>query len=178
MLSFFSLSSHTYSFVEDSTLSSGSLHVQASSKSFSSEPNKPFNITIRYVRACEAFRGLGHILGVLRSPLINTNAESVTDEQEGNIHFMGKRDERIMMERLSIEETANFETLGTMIDCSRNGVLLVKTVKFLLKKLSLMGYNMLQLYTEDTYKIEGEPFFGYLRGGYSEKALKLWHPLV
>lgn len=29
-----------------------------------------------------------------------------------------------------------------------------------------------QLYTEDTYKIDGEPFFGYLRGGYTQEHLK------
>lgn len=161
-----------HSFVEDAELSSGSLHIQASSNSFSNEPNKPFTVTIRYLRPCEAFRGLGHVLGVLRSPLISTNSNSTTEEREDDILSISKRDEQVMMDRLPIKETANFETLGTMIDCSRNGVLLVKTVKFLLKKLSLMGYNMLQLYTEDTYKIEGEPFFGYLRGGYSEKALK------
>ncbi|KAJ2850403.1 hypothetical protein GGI22_005390 [Coemansia erecta] len=31
---------------------------------------------------------------------------------------------------------------------------------------------MLQLYTEDTYRVEGEPFFGYLRGGYTQKELR------
>lgn len=77
-----------------------------------------------------------------------------------------------MMRRLPVRETANFTTMGTMIDCSRNGVLLVKSVKFLCRKLALMGYNMLQLYTEETYKIEGEPFFGYMRGGYTQEALR------
>ncbi|KAI8320034.1 glycoside hydrolase [Martensiomyces pterosporus] len=31
---------------------------------------------------------------------------------------------------------------------------------------------MLQLYTEDTYKVPGEPFFGYLRGGYTQDELR------
>ncbi|KAI7816554.1 glycoside hydrolase superfamily [Gamsiella multidivaricata] len=30
---------------------------------------------------------------------------------------------------------------------------------------------MMQLYTEDTYEIEGETFFGYLRGGYTQQEL-------
>ena len=30
-----------------------------------------------------------------------------------------------------------------------------------------MGYNSVMLYTEDTYEVEGEPFFGYMRGRYS-----------
>lgn len=56
---------------------------------------------------------------------------------------LSEQDEATLMERLPIDEKAHFETMGTMIDCSRNGVLLVKTVKFLLKKLALMGYNMM-----------------------------------
>lgn len=40
-----------------------------------------------------------------------------------------------------------------MVDCSRNAVLLVKSAKNLLRKMALMGYNMLQLYTEDTYEV-------------------------
>ena len=30
----------------------------------------------------------------------------------------------------------------------------------------------MQLYTEDTYEMEGETFFGYLRGGYTHQELK------
>jgi hypothetical protein len=37
--------------------------------------------------------------------------------------------------------------------------------------MALMGLNMLQLYTEDTYEIENEPFFGCLRGKYTAKEL-------
>lgn len=35
-----------------------------------------------------------------------------------------------------------------------------------------MGYNMIMLYTEDTYEVEGQPYFGYMRGRYSVKELK------
>ena len=35
-----------------------------------------------------------------------------------------------------------------------------------------MGYNTVQLYTEDTYEADGEPYFGYLRGRYSKAELK------
>ena len=37
--------------------------------------------------------------------------------------------------------------------------------------LEKMGYNCLQLYTEDTYEIEVEPLFGYRRGRYSKAEL-------
>ena len=35
-----------------------------------------------------------------------------------------------------------------------------------------MGYNQLYLYTEDTYEIKDEPYFGYMRGRYTENELK------
>ena len=64
------------------------------------------------------------------------------------------------------------KTLGAMIDCSRGAVYHVETLKKLFGLLAKMGYNYVQLYTEDTYEIEGEPYFGYLRGRYSKADLK------
>ena len=58
----------------------------------------------------------------------------------------------------------DFNTLGVMIDCSRNAVMKASEVKKFALNLSKMGYNALLLYTEDTYEIEDEPFFGHLRG--------------
>ena len=61
--------------------------------------------------------------------------------------------------------------LGVMIDMSRNAVMSVKALKEYIAILAKMGYNALMLYTEDTYEIEGEPYFGYLRGRYSAAEL-------
>lgn len=61
--------------------------------------------------------------------------------------------------------------LGVMLDCSRNAVMSVKGLKSFILKLKAMGYNCLQLYTEDTYEIEGEPLFGYRRGRYTRAEL-------
>jgi hexosaminidase len=72
----------------------------------------------------------------------------------------------------SFEETCKFDTLGVMIDCSRNGVMTVAAVKDFLLRSSLMGINMVHLYCEDTYELPGEPFFGYLRGGYTFDEMK------
>lgn len=58
-----------------------------------------------------------------------------------------------------------------MIDCSRGGVLKQSSVFTLMRQCALMGVNMIQLYTEDTYEMEGETFFGYLRGGYTKQEL-------
>lgn len=44
-----------------------------------------------------------------------------------------------------------------MIDCSRNGILLVESVYFMLRNMALMGLNTLQLYTEDTYEACSKP---------------------
>ncbi len=72
----------------------------------------------------------------------------------------------------SFSESPPFDTLGVMVDVSRNGVLLPGAFRALLRRLALMGINMAMLYTEDTYEIPGEPFFGYLRGRYTAEELK------
>ena len=61
---------------------------------------------------------------------------------------------------------------GIMLDCSRNAVMNVKSVKELIINMEKLGYNCLQLYTEDTYEIYGEPYFGYQRGRYTRSEIK------
>ncbi len=62
--------------------------------------------------------------------------------------------------------------LGVMLDCSRGAVYKVEALKKYIDVLAKMGYKSLQLYTEDTYEVEGEPYFGYLRGRYSADELR------
>ena len=66
----------------------------------------------------------------------------------------------------------NFDTFGVMIDLSRNAVMTVSELKKFISLLAKMGYNQVQLYTEDTYEVEGEPYFGYFRGRYAQAELK------
>ncbi len=66
----------------------------------------------------------------------------------------------------------NFNYFGVMIDCSRNAVPNVAGLKTFLDIISKMGYNCAMLYTEDTYEVAGEPFFGYKRGRYTEAELR------
>ena len=61
---------------------------------------------------------------------------------------------------------------GVLLDCSRNAVMKPEEVKKLILFLEKAGYNCLELYTEDTYELEGEPRFGYLRGRYTKAELK------
>ena len=59
-----------------------------------------------------------------------------------------------------------------MIDCSRNGVYTLETLKKMFVLLAKMGYDSVQLYLEDVYSLDGAPYFGYLRGRYSAEDLK------
>lgn len=71
-----------------------------------------------------------------------------------------------------IEEKMPFDNLCFMVDCSRNSVKSVESVKKLIRNLAMLGYNSLMLYTEDVYEVKNEPLFGYLRGRYSISELK------
>ncbi len=62
--------------------------------------------------------------------------------------------------------------LGVMIDCSRNAVMSVKAVKEYVDILEKMGYDTLMLYTEDTYEVNNEPYFGFMRGRYTKAEMK------
>ena len=70
------------------------------------------------------------------------------------------------------EENPKFSHLTYMVDCSRNAVCSVPYLKKLLSWMALMGYDRLMLYTEDTYEIEGRPFFGWMRGRYSKDEIR------
>ena len=72
----------------------------------------------------------------------------------------------------TVSETPIFRLNGAMVDMSRNAVMNLDTVKFMLRKMALMGQNAFMLYTEDTYEIEGRPYFGYMRGRYTKEELR------
>lgn len=65
-----------------------------------------------------------------------------------------------------------FKYFGVMLDVSRNAVMTVDTIKWYLPLLKKMGYNCVFLYSEDTYAVEGEPYFGYMRGRYTEDEMR------
>ena len=102
----------------------------------------PGRATIAYDKPCHALRGVGALLAGLVSP--------------------GK----------PYREALPFDSFGIMLDCSRNAVMTVDHFQHWLRQLALLGYNMALLYTEDTYQLEGEPYFGYLRGRYSAAELR------
>lgn len=65
-----------------------------------------------------------------------------------------------------------FKTFGTMLDCSRNAVMTTESVRRWIDLTAKLGCNTLHLYMEDTYEVDGQPYFGHLRGRYSKAELK------
>ena len=50
-----------------------------------------------------------------------------------------------------MDNSTPFRTFGTMLDCSRNAVPNLHTLKKWVDLTASLGYNTLLLYTEDTY---------------------------
>ena len=75
-------------------------------------------------------------------------------------------------DEFSLTEEPQFKTSGAMIDVSRNAVLTADGVKMLLRTMAVMGLNMVMVYTEDTYEVPGLPYFGYMRGRYTEDEIR------
>ena len=52
-----------------------------------------------------------------------------------------------------MDNSTPFRTFGTMLDCSRNAVPNLHTLKKWVDLTASLGYNTLLLYTEDTYEV-------------------------
>lgn len=72
----------------------------------------------------------------------------------------------------SITENPASSGLTYYTDCSRNGVVNLDFFKEMVYVLAAEGYNRLCLYTEDTYEVDNEPYFGHLRGRYTQEEIK------
>ena len=64
------------------------------------------------------------------------------------------------------------EMLCYMADESRNAVLNMSGAKKLIRLLAILGYDSFMLYTEDTYEIRDYPYFGHMRGRFSQAELR------
>lgn len=76
------------------------------------------------------------------------------------------------LEEYEVKEECQFQDLGVMLDCSRNAVMKLPTLLEYIQQLAVFGYHSLQLYTEDTIKVDKEPYFGYMRGAYTKEEIK------
>ncbi len=71
-----------------------------------------------------------------------------------------------------MSNNCQFDRFGVMLDQSRNAVMKVDSVKRYIDILSSIDANFLMLYTEDTYEVKNQPYFGHNRGRYSMDELK------
>ena len=73
---------------------------------------------------------------------------------------------------IAVNEAAFTTDLCFMADVSRNAVMNMASIKRMIRYLALMGYSSFMLYTEDTFEVEGYPYFGHMRGRYSKEELR------
>lgn len=73
-----------------------------------------------------------------------------------------------------MDNSTPFRTFGTMLDCSRNAVPNLHTLKKWVDLTASLGYNTLLLYTEDTYEVPDEPYFGYIADVIHRRSCANW----
>ncbi len=66
-----------------------------------------------------------------------------------------------------IKRTRHIKSLGYMIDCARNAVPTIDSLKRQVVNLVLMGYTYIGLYLEDVFELDNQDEFGYMRGRYT-----------
>ncbi|MHC5268587.1 family 20 glycosylhydrolase [Enterococcus sp. LJL98] len=71
-----------------------------------------------------------------------------------------------------IKEETTIQEVAVSLDFSRNAVMKTEKIEEFLMYLAAVGVNTLYLYTEDTYEVKEESYFGYLRGGYSADEIR------
>ena len=116
--------------------------------------------------AVEVFRAAG--------PVVEKGPEGIRLGWEKPIHLyraLSLLRENWEKDTYQVSERPCFET-GVMFDVSRNAVLRVGTIQRLLRSMALMGMDVGMMYTEDTYEVPEEPYFGYQRGKYSMEELR------
>lgn len=131
-----------------------------------------------------AFQALSPRLGLLLTPAglpvkvecrpggirIARTADGFLLQYEKNVQFyrgLSLLSQHWNEQNVSICQTPCFETLGMMLDVSRNAVLKTESLKGIFEKMALMGIDLGMMYTEDTYEIPQQPYFGWMRGRYS-----------
>lgn len=103
-------------------------------------------VELRYERKIHFFRGLGLLIEALRNA-----GETVA---------------------VDLCEEPQFDFNGMMFDVSRNAVMSLDSIKQFILHMAVMGLNGFILYTEDTFAIDDNEYFGYMRGKYSFNEMK------
>ena len=110
--------------------------------------------------------------------LVEFQGKAAVITYDRKIHFF--RALGLLIERLreqstpfSLKEVPQFTMNGPMLDVSQgNAAPNVQSVRQLLRHMAVMGLDMLMLYSEDSYKVKEQPYFGYLRARYTEEELR------
>jgi len=111
----------------------------------------------------------------LRVSLSGASGTIVYDKKHHFFRAFGLLIENIRSGKQSfnIKETPYFRMNGPMFDVSQgNAAFNITTLKHIICQLSLMGLNTLMLYTEDTFEVKSQPYFGYMRSRYTENELR------
>lgn len=106
--------------------------------------------------------------------------EIVVEKSQSDIYITYNNEPHFYMalaRSMVMEEGTHFITqkakrLGFMLDCSRNAVMKLEMVKQYICMLVMAGYDYLEIYTEDTYELPDEPYFGHMRGRYRKEELQ------
>ncbi len=70
-------------------------------------------------------------------------------------------------------QRCRFRRLTVLVDASRGAVWTVNALARLMTRFALMGISRVMLYVEDTFELDGEPWFGHLRGRYTADQLRV-----
>ncbi len=102
---------------------------------------------------------------------VRRNGNEITVSYAKPIHFFRALSliaQHIDDTTYTCEEICYFNSNGVMFDVSQSNTLMtVDHAKFMLRRMAQMGLNMLMLYNEDNYEIDGWPYFGYMRSRYT-----------
>ena len=133
----------------------------------------------------EALRQKGHLLGNTGVPLyISKISDGLTVSVKNGVYEVGVSTRTSLMRAIGIlcghledvcfetEQRQQKETLSVMLDCSRNAVLNQESRREFCRIIAMMGYNAIMLYTEDTYHIDGNDYFGHQRASLSQAELQ------
>ncbi len=101
-----------------------------------------------------------------------TDAEATVEYTKQNEIFKGAFMLAKAKSPMQKTQKARFSLCGEMIDNSRNAVMTVQRVEEHIALAAAFGLNCIYLYNEDTFEIEGEPYFGYMRGRYTAAEMK------
>ena len=106
------------------------------------------------------------------STVVEKNQQSIHIAYDTLPHFYMALGRALVLPAGTYPITPQVKQLGLMLDCSRNGVMLPERIGEILCLMALAGYTYLELYTEDTYTLPDEPYFGYKRGRYTPEEIR------